>query len=121
MLRRAFVGSGTTRRLEGPPSSFWVNGPRLGKLNRASNDPIYLLDSDPIELCDLRRRHPVPRQGADATNFERGGKGGGKGTSRGFNEAPALHRGGAGGIIFEKFRSFNEAPALHRGGAEPRS
>jgi hypothetical protein len=29
----------------------------------------YFVDSDPIELCDLRPRHPVPRQGADTTEL----------------------------------------------------
>jgi hypothetical protein len=43
----------------------------LEKLTRASNDPIYLVDSDPIELCDLRPRHPVARQRADATELLR--------------------------------------------------
>jgi hypothetical protein len=41
----------------------------LEKLTRASDDPIYLVNSDPIELCDLLPRHPVARQDADATEF----------------------------------------------------
>ena len=48
------------------------NGPRLEKLTRASNGPIYLADSDPIEFCHLRRRHPVARQGADAAELREG-------------------------------------------------
>jgi hypothetical protein len=40
-----------------------------GKLTRASSDPIYLVDSDPINLCDLRPRHPISRQGTDATKL----------------------------------------------------
>jgi hypothetical protein len=33
------------------------------------DNPLYLVDCNYIELCDLRTRHPVPRQGADATEL----------------------------------------------------
>jgi len=33
----------------------------------AAHDPLYFVDSDSIEVCDLLPRHPVVRQGADAT------------------------------------------------------
>jgi hypothetical protein len=33
----------------------------------AAHDPLYLVDSNSIELCSLLSRHPVARQGADAT------------------------------------------------------
>jgi hypothetical protein len=43
--------------------------PGFEKLAGAPDNPLYLVDSDPIELCDLRPRHPVGRQGADATEL----------------------------------------------------
>ena len=33
----------------------------------ATHDPFYFVDSNPIEVCNLLPRHPVARQGADAT------------------------------------------------------
>jgi hypothetical protein len=33
----------------------------------ATHDPLYFVDSNSIEFCDLLLRHPVARQGADAT------------------------------------------------------
>jgi hypothetical protein len=33
----------------------------------ATHDPLYFVDSNSIEVCDLLPRHPVARQGADAT------------------------------------------------------
>jgi hypothetical protein len=33
----------------------------------ATHDPLYFVDSNSIEVCDLLPRHPVDRQGADAT------------------------------------------------------
>ena len=32
-----------------------------------THDPLYFVDSNPIEVCNLLPRHPVARQGADAT------------------------------------------------------
>src|SRR5712671_3944558 len=43
--------------------------PGSEKLTGASEDPIYFLDSNPIELRDLGLRHPVLRQSADATKL----------------------------------------------------
>ena len=43
--------------------------PGFVKLTGASDDPIYFIDNDPIELCDLCPRHPVLRQSADATEL----------------------------------------------------
>ena len=60
-LRSAFVGSGTTLRLEGPrPRRSGSDRPRLGKLTRASNDPIYLLDGDPDANACLANAPRVP-------------------------------------------------------------
>jgi hypothetical protein len=56
---------GMTITLSDPPS----NRPELGKLTAESNDPIYLVDSDPIKLCDLGPRHTVVRQGVHATEL----------------------------------------------------
>jgi hypothetical protein len=44
VLRSAFVGSGTTLRLEGQPSSCWFHGSRSEKLTRTSIDPVHLAD-----------------------------------------------------------------------------
>ena len=33
----------------------------------AADDPLYFVDSNCVEFCDLLARHPVARQGADAT------------------------------------------------------
>jgi hypothetical protein len=33
----------------------------------AAHDPLYFVDGNPIEVCNLLPRHPVARQGADAT------------------------------------------------------
>jgi hypothetical protein len=60
---------GMTFTLPHPPSSCWFPRPDLGKLTPESNDPIYLVDSDPIKLCDLAPRHTVVRQGAHATEL----------------------------------------------------
>jgi hypothetical protein len=43
--------------------------PGFEKLAGAPDNPLYLVDTDPIELCDLLPRHPVARQGADATEL----------------------------------------------------
>ena len=60
---------GMTFTLPHPPSSCWFPRPDLGKLTPESNDPIYLVDSDPIKLCDLTPRHTVVRQAAHATEL----------------------------------------------------
>ena len=60
---------GMTSTLPHPPSSCWFPRPDLGKLTPGSNDPIYLVDSDPIKLCDLAPRHTVVHQGAHATEL----------------------------------------------------
>jgi hypothetical protein len=43
--------------------------PGLEKLAGAPDNPLYLVDSDPIKLCHLRARHPVACQGADSTEL----------------------------------------------------
>ena len=45
------------------------NQPGFKKLTGWSNDLLYLVDGDPIELRDLDLRQPVVRQGADATEL----------------------------------------------------
>ena len=67
--------------LSGPPASGTIRqifttspavAPSCGCAPRCrsrSADTLYLVDSHPIELCDLLSRHPVVRQSADATEL----------------------------------------------------
>jgi hypothetical protein len=43
------------------------SGSRSASVTWATHDPLYLVDSNSIEVCNLLPRHPVARQGADAT------------------------------------------------------
>jgi hypothetical protein len=46
-----------------------ISGSRFARLIWAPDNLLYLVDNDPIELCDLCPRHPVLRQSADATEL----------------------------------------------------
>jgi hypothetical protein len=43
------------------------SGSSSASVTWATHDPLYFVDSNSIEFCDLLPRHPVARQGADAT------------------------------------------------------
>jgi hypothetical protein len=55
-----------------PPSSRQCrfpcsSGSRNASVTWAAHYPLYFVDSNCVELCNLLPRHPVARQGADAT------------------------------------------------------
>jgi hypothetical protein len=43
------------------------SGSRNARVTWTAHDPLYFVDSNSIEFCDLLPRHPVARQGADTT------------------------------------------------------
>jgi len=43
------------------------SGSSSASVTWAVHDPLYFVDSNSIEFCDLLPRHPVARQGADTT------------------------------------------------------
>jgi hypothetical protein len=50
-----------------PFDYFRSSGSSSASVTWAAHDPRYFVDSNSIEVCDLLPRHPVGRQGADAT------------------------------------------------------
>jgi hypothetical protein len=50
-------------------SRLWSDpsGSSSASVTWAARDPLYFIDSNSIDLCNLLPRHPVARQGADAT------------------------------------------------------
>jgi hypothetical protein len=49
--------------------AFFILAPIDQASTGAPHNPIQFVDTDPVELCDLRTRHPVVPQGGDATEL----------------------------------------------------